>query len=413
MLYLLSSNGLAQLFPFFVYPFISRLYSTDAFGQLAIIVSIHSLLATISTGKFDQAIAIPKNNDQGIHLLNRGIRIALGISFLILPVVFLVRLIGHSFSFGSQVNNWFYLLTITVFSTACIQLINGWSLRHKMFAIIAGSTLVLSLLTSSLKLVFGFLSVNDGLLIAFVTAQVLTMIYATFRVTRSHYPPVFEKNAEEALKTAAEYSGFPKFYMINALLNTLSINLPIYLFAFYFSRDIIGQFSVALALLFTPVNAFCNSLNQVLMKKTLELKHAGAPVWPFLRNFIYKILVYSVLPGIVLIVLIPQIIGIYLGDQWTAAGRFSQFLIPYAMGAILSGSLAFVPNVYGRQLTSLLIYLVYLILRITALSAGILLDNVYYSVGLYALISLLAVSYQVFWYRNLIIKEDIQQGLKL
>lgn len=406
LLYLLSSNGLAQLFPFFIYPFISRLYSTDDFGQLAIIVSIHSLLASVSTGKYDQAIAIPNSNEQAIHLISIGRRIALCVSFLILPVVLLVKQIGTSFSFGSQVNNWFYALTITVFSTAYIQLINGWSLRHKMFAIIAGSTLVLSLLTSVLKLVFGSLNVNDGLIIAFVTAQVLTMIYASLRVRRSQYPPVFEKSRQEVLKTAVVYSGFPKFYMINSLLNTFSSNLPIYLFAFYFSNDIIGQFSIASALLFAPVNAFINSLNQVLLKKTLELKHAGAPVWPFIRGFINKALVFSVFPGIILIVLIPWIIGLYLGDQWTVAGRFSQFLIPYAIGTIMSGSLAFVPNVFGRQLTSLLIYLVYLALRIVALSAGILMDNVNLSVGLYALISLLAVSCQVFWYRNLIIKAD-------
>ncbi len=412
ILYLLSSNGLAQLFPFVVYPFISRLYSTDAFGQLAIIVSIHSLLAALSTGKYDQAIAIPEHNDQAIHLFNIGIRIALGISILILPFVFLVKQIGSSFSFGSQVNNWFFALTITVFSTACIQLINGWSLRFKMFAIVAGSTLVLSLLTSVLKLAFGFLNMHDGLLIAFVTAQVLTIVFTFFRVSRSQTPPVFEKRTSVAFETARIYSGFPKFYMVNALLNTFSSNLPIYMFAFYFSNDIIGQFSIALALLFTPVNAFCNSLNQVLMKQTLELKHAGAPVWPFIRKFIKKILVFSVLPGAILIVLIPWIIGIYLGDQWTATGRFCQFLVPYAIGAMMSGSLAFVPNVYSRQLTSLLIYLVYLALRIAALSAGIVMDNVYFSVGLYALISLLAVSYQVFWYRNLIIKGDTEPDLK-
>lgn len=412
ILFLLSSNGLAQLFPFLVYPFISRLYSTDAFGQLAIIVSVHSLLVSVSTGKYDQAIAIPKGNDQAVHLFNIGVRIALGISFLILPVVFLIKLSGTYFSFGSQVNNWFYVLVITVFSTACVQLINGWSIRYKMFAIIGGSVLVLSLLTSTLKLIFGFFNVNNGLLIAFVTAQILTMMFAAFRVTRSHHPPIFERNTQEALKTAVEYSGFPKFYMINSLLNTFSSNLPIYLFAFYFSNDIIGQFSVALALLFTPVNAFCNSLSQVLMKKALDLKHSGAPVWPLLKSFIQKILMFSVLPGILLIILLPRILEIYLGDQWTATGRFGQFLIPYAIGAILSGSLAFVPNIFGRQLASLLIYLVYLALRIAALSTGIIMDNVYISVGLYALISLLAVSYQVFWYRNLIIKGDIEPNLK-
>ncbi len=406
ILFLLSSNGLAQLFPFLVYPFISRLFTTDAFGQLAIIVSIHSLLVSLATGKFDQAIAIPNSNDQAIHLFNIGIRIALGISFLILPVVFIVRLTGTYFSFGSQVNSWFYVLVITVFCSASVQLINGWSLRHKMFSIIAGSVVVLSLLTSALKLVFGFLNVNDGLLIAFVTAQVLTMIYATIRVTRSHYPPVIEKNSKEAFKTAAVYSGFPKFHMINSLLNTFSSNLPVYLFAFYFSNDIIGQFSVASALLFTPVNAFCNSFSQVLYKKTLELKHSGAPVWPLIRSFIRKILAFSVLPGILLIILLPRVLGVYLGDQWTVTGRFGQFLIPYAIGAMLSGSLAFIPNVFDKQLASLLIYTVYLTLRIAALGAGILMDNVYVSVGLYALMSLLSVSYQVYWYRNLIIKGD-------
>jgi O-antigen/teichoic acid export membrane protein len=266
-------------------------------------------------------------------------------------------------------------------------------------------TLVLSASTALLKLLFGFLQMENGLLLGFIAAQVITAIFITFRISGSSHKPALVTGRDMYI-TAGMYTGFPKYNMINALLNTFSSNMPVYAFALYFAHDTIGQFSVALALLFTPVNTYNNSVNQVLYKRIIEIKNADQQVWPFIKKYISRTLMLSVIPGLLLMLLIPYIIRLYLGPQWSDAGRFCQFMIPYAVGVLISGSLAFIPNVFEKQLNSLLIYVVYLVFRIGALGLGIILKDVYLAVGLYSLVSLLAVTYQVFWYRKIILASD-------
>jgi O-antigen/teichoic acid export membrane protein len=131
-----------------------------------------------------------------------------------------------------------------------------------------------------------------------------------------------------------------------------------------------------------------------------------------IKKYISKTLFLTIGPGIILMLLIPQIIRIYLGDNWTEAGRFCQLIIPYAVGALISGSLAFVPNIFNKQLKSLIIDVVYLLMRTGALAVGIVLRNVYIAVGLYALAGVMVVSYQIFWYRKLLIESDRIIGIQ-
>jgi len=46
------------------------------------------------------------------------------------------------------------------------------------------------------------------------------------------------------------------------------------------------------------------------------------------------------------------------------------------------------------------------------LAVGIVLRNVYIAVGLYALAGVLVVSYQIFWYRKLLIESDRIIGIQ-
>ena len=410
--FLIGSNGLAQIATLLIYPFIARLYTPDEFGQLAVIISIHSLIVTVASGRYEQAIILPKNAVQASDLFTIGWRIAVIISLLIAPVVFLIQRIGFNLDADYKINFWFYLLGIMVFTAAYQQLVNGWCIRYKMFKIIVGSMLVMSLSNAILKLILGFLKIPDGLLYSFFVAQIITALFLFVIIRRNSNRPLVTHCTADILVTAKAYSNFPKYNMITALLNTFSSNLPIYALALYFSGNLTGQFSIAFALLFRPVSTYNSSVYQVLMQKLVEMKHSGSAIWPMIKKYISKTLFLTIGPGIILMLLIPQIIRIYLGDNWTEAGRFCQLIIPYAVGALISGSLAFVPNIFNKQLKSLIIDVVYLLMRTGALAVGIVLRNVYIAVGLYALAGVMVVSYQIFWYRKLLIESDRIIGIQ-
>lgn len=117
-------------------------------------------------------------------------------------------------------------------------------------------------------------------------------------------------------------------------------------------------------------------------------------------------LMFAAVPAVILVLLIPYLIEFYIGSNWEEAGIFSRLLIPYAAVSLLCGPLAFIPNMFNRQFNSLVIDIVYLLMRFGALAAGIVLKNVYLAVGLYALAGIVVFIYQIIWYRRLLIESD-------
>jgi hypothetical protein len=61
---------------------------------------------------------------------------------------------------------------------------------------------------------------------------------------------------------------------------------------------------------------------------------------------------------------------------------------------------------FNKQFNSLIIDIVYLLMRFGALAAGIVLKNVYVAVGLYAMAGIVVFIYQIIWYRRLLIESD-------
>ena len=236
ILLLISGNGLAQVIPLLVYPVITRLYTPEEFGILAFLFSIHIIILTLSTARLDVAIILPKKDTQAESLFNSGLSIALIISILIPLVALLMDSFGDINETYAKLGNWVYLLSLTVFFTAFSLLARGWCTRKKYFKTIIFYTLSLQIVTSSLKLVFGLFHLRQGLVAAFVIAQVLSgfLLFLNLR-DRKKSTPVIRFFRKPDFRIISEYANFPKFNLPHALINTISSNLPVLMLTFYFS----------------------------------------------------------------------------------------------------------------------------------------------------------------------------------
>ena len=403
---LIGGNGLAQIVTLLLYPFIARLYHPSAFGQLAVLFSIHGLITTAASGRYELAIVLPADDKSASALVSIGIRIAMIVSALITPVLLITAHTGNFFHYSLNINAWYYLLTVTVFMAAYAQLLNGWCTRFKFFKVLVGASLVLNISTAFFKLGLGLLHVGDGLLYSFVIAQVLMTVYLVVALGRKKAGPNIQPGNREIFPVARKYINFPRYTLALALLNSISTNLPVYMLAIWFNDNLTGQFSVAFSLLFKPIILYNGSVYQVLMQKVVEMQHAGEKVWKFISSFVLKTAVIAVAGGLILFVTLPYIVRIYLGNNWEVTVSLCRVMIPWAILSVLGGPLAFVPNMFNKQFKSLAIDFVYLVLRAGALAAGIYMKNVNYAIGLFATAGVVIIFYQLMWYRQLLRQAD-------
>jgi lipopolysaccharide exporter len=403
---LTSGNGLAQIIPLIVYPIITRLYTPSEFGALAFIYSVHIILVTLASGKYELAIILPEDKKSANNLFNVGMSIAIVISAIIPIVAFFTQNLVAKFIKIPDVTHWFYFLSITVVVTVYAILISGWCTRYKFFKIIIGYTLLLNFSTSILKLLFGLLKINDGLIISFIIAQVISSIYCVIAINRVESKPWFKLFQKNTFDTAKTYINFPKFTLPHELLNSISSNLPIFVLTGYFSEYITGQFSVAIALLFKPISIYANSVSQVLSQKVVELRALKQPVWPLLKKYIIRTLLIAILPALILIIFAPVLFTTILGNKWLEAGNLCQLLVPWSLVVLVGASVAFIPNVFNKQFKALNIDLIYLILRLGALFTGVFFNNAILGIGLFSLVGVVVICYQLIWYRGLVIRDD-------
>jgi O-antigen/teichoic acid export membrane protein len=404
---LFSGNGISQIIPLILFPVISRLYSPDDFGLLAILFSIHSIAILFATGQFELAIILPKEDENSIKLLRSGIAISSSISFLFLAFSLVFQKILHAYSSTEKLGFWLIPLTFTIFSTGLSNLIVGYCNRKKLYKKIITYNIILSFLTVSLKVILGFLKVKNGLVISFIIAQTISSGYFLYKgfFNDLSLRQLFLIKKED-FRYAKNYLNFPKFNLPLNFINTLASNLPFFIIAAYFSKFYTGQLSVALTLLFKVTTLYSNSAAQVLYQKIAFEKHNENKIGPIINNYLVRTIIPSGIFVLLFILLAPSLFSFILGDRWIIAARFSQIMAPWAFLVLLGGPLAFIPNIFDKQKTNMIICIFNLIFRTIGLLIGVLFNSVYLAIGLFALSSLLSITYQLVWYRGLIIRYD-------
>jgi O-antigen/teichoic acid export membrane protein len=411
ILLLFSGNGLAQLIPLLAYPVISRLFSPEEFGLLALLFSIHSIVLIIATGQFEMAVVLPKNDENAIKLVRVGLAISVVVSVIFLVFSIAFQSIVQKYYSNLRIHFWLLPLTITIFTTAFSSLLLSLCNRKRLYKHIVAYNFILSVLTVSLKVVFGILKIDNGLVLGFLIAQSISSAYFLFKpfINQVSIKSITSVSKED-FQVAKDYLNFPKFNLPLNFLNTLSSNLPFFLIAIYFSKYLTGQMSVAFTLLFKLSTLYSNSASQVLYQKIVSIKHGGELIFPIVRKYFLRTLLPFSFLITIFILLAPILFTFFLGKDWFIAARFGQIMAPWALLVIMGGPLSFIPNIFEQQRKNLYICTVGLILRTVGLFIGIHFNNVYIAVGLFSFSSILIIVYQLIWYKNMISKYDKQIG---
>ena len=87
ILVLASGTTLAQSIPIAVSPILTRIFSPEDFGILAVYIAIVTILSVVVTGRYEQAIMLPKSQRDAVHIVILSMFIALIFSLICLAGV--------------------------------------------------------------------------------------------------------------------------------------------------------------------------------------------------------------------------------------------------------------------------------------------------------------------------------------
>ncbi len=73
----MTGTGIAQAIPIAIIPILTRMFSPEDFGLLALYAACVSILGVVATGRYEIAIMLPKDDEDARLLLQLSMLVAL------------------------------------------------------------------------------------------------------------------------------------------------------------------------------------------------------------------------------------------------------------------------------------------------------------------------------------------------
>jgi len=363
---------LSQVISIGFYPVLTRLYTPSEFGLFSLISSIATILSVIASGGFEHIVILAETK-----------KIATNIIWLILIISFAtlstIEVLFYFFSnyfeiyiHSLGIQNWVYLAPPLAFLILYLFVLNELCLKSNLIKSISFNKILNVSSITLLKLVFGlFKLINGGLLIAEVLARFFTLIVSSIFAYK------FDKNLfkrpkiDEILQIAKKFKDAPKYILPSQVLNSVGGQLPTIFLAFTFSKDHIGQFAMANAILALPSSLFSLAIRDAFKKHAYDEFIEYGNCKNFYRKTLIVCAIISLIGFSLFFAIAPNLFHFFLGEKWVYAGQISRILVPVVFVSFVSEILSPM-YIIGNKMKLLIIWqIIYLLLTLFSLLFGV------------------------------------------
>ena len=369
VLILMTGTSIAQAIPIAISPILTRIYTPEDFGTFALYMSIVSIIAVLATARYEQAIILPKKDEDSINIVALSMLIALCISFisLVIIVIFnesIVNLIGID-----ELSSWLYLIPISVFLTGVYQSLNYWTNRKKQYKQLATSKVAQSVATATTNLGLGSISFGfGGLILARLTGQLISVFVLLKKVLVKDRLLFEEVKILKVLALMKRYKKFPIVNSANAIIDSLRLASINILIARFFTHSVLGQFVLAWQMVQIPISLLGTSLSQVFFQKISKVRKEE--LHEIVKIFLIKASLVSLPIFLIIYFFAVDIFEFVFGKNWKLAGTLASTMAPWIFLNFLSGPMASVFIVLNKQELVLKVSILYMLVPISILIFG-------------------------------------------
>ncbi len=359
---LVGGTLVAQVLMVLAAPLLTRLYSPDDFGLLAVYTSMLAITLLLSSLRYNIAIPLPEEDAEATNLVALSL-ILVGINSFLIAVLVLLLSDPIAEALGLPVLvNYLWLLPLGILLGGAYNVFTQWSVRTKRFGVIASTRVRQALVALAIQL-STFKLGGLGLLLG----QVAGHGVGATRLAR----PEFRKVSWAGIrKVAIRYQRFPIYSTPAGLSRVAGVELPSLVLAAAFSPAAAGLYALTNRVLGVPAAVLGGAVSQVFVSNAAEAYRNGS-LGPLVRNLHAKMAQIGLPFMFLLMMLGPELFGIVFGEAWRQAGEFACWMAPWLYLVFVSSPITTITAVMERQKQGLVFHLALLAFRIIALYVGI------------------------------------------
>lgn len=353
---LIGGTAASQFLPLLALPVLSRIYSPEDFGVLALFTGIILILVPLFSGEYTQSILYAKKPEEAISLLGAANCVSL-CALLITLILFII--LSHTFNIFSYYFQSLPLaagiLPVSVYLQNLILALFNFYSRMGNFKIVSYGKISNAAATVSFSLLIGYFSHwTNGLIYGYLLGQITTVILILYHYKMLKYSITHFFNFPCIIVALIKYKEYPKLILPSSLLNVLINQAPIYILGYYYNNAVVGFFSRSRQVLSIPISQIALSIGDVFKREANQLYNSGQSVKSlYLKTGIW-LTILSIPFLLIIFIFGPLLFKIAFGEEWRTAGEYSQILIFLFVLRFINtplGSMYFIAEKYKEALS--------------------------------------------------------------
>lgn len=355
----MTGTTIAQAIPIAVMPILTRIYTPDDFGVFALFLAITTITGTISNGQYEQAILLPRCDEDAINLVVLGVVIATAFSLLLLVIVLFFNTDIANLLGNKELKNWLFLVPLSTLLVGSYNSLNFFNIGKKEYKNVSISLVSRSVGLSLSQVIIGLISLGPmglivGQIISYFTGNM--MLFKTLKETKKNV--VISKN--NIKKQARIYKKFPIFSLPSIFLNSFNLNIVNFLISSIFSLTTLGFYSLTQRIVGIPARVIGSSFSQVYFQKaSQEYNDMGSTENIFIKT-LKKLVLISIPIFLILFLVAEPIFAFVFGEEWRPSGTYAKLLIPLAAIRFVSSTLSNTLAIHQKQQFGLIVNLLLL-----------------------------------------------------
>lgn len=340
---LITGATIAQAVPFLAMPLLTRLYHPDDFGEVAIFIQVAQLLVVFATGRYDQAIQLPKLHQHGVQIfaLSRLFTwIISGLSLVVIAVIWSCTAL--------EIGYIYWLLPALVFAMSGVQQETQWLMRHREFTKIGTSKVGFVSVSVPARIAAGYLKMGSlglaaGTLIGNLVSWVLLAWHGMKLRSGHHY-------SKAKIKVLAkEHKDFPMINSLHAMSDVGRELLMLSMIGSFFGPTALGWYAVAFRIVRAPMMLIGTAIGQIFYQRASEQYANGGEIHSITTKTIKLLLIIGIPLFAILALLGQNGFEFILGSEYGEVGRVVRIMTPWLFLHLISSSLSQIPFIINEQ----------------------------------------------------------------
>ena len=363
---LAGGTAIAQLLTVMAAPLLTRLYTPEDFGLIAVFTSLTGLVSVIASLRYELAIPLPEDNQEAAHVVALSLMVVIGISLLVSGIILFFSNPIASTLGVPELSTLLWLVPVGVLLGGFYRVFNYWAIRCKRFPSIASTKLRQAVATLTIQIA-GYKFGGTALIFGRAGGQVA----GTFKLGRQALTqPAFQELSWQGIKQVARrYKRFPFFSTWSGFANTAGLQLPPLMFAVFFGAGGAGLYSLAHRILSVPMTLLGQAVGQVFFSSAAKANREGE-LAPLVANVHYQLAQIAMPPALIIALTAPDLFALAFGEEWRLAGDFARWMTPWLYLVFVASPLNTLFSVMEKQGAGLTFQIILLTCRVSAILLG-------------------------------------------